>query len=154
MSKNVVDIDKGWRRIRLHVKELGYVHVDAGVHADSPPYPDGDPLARVAGWQEYGTVNAPARPFMRETARRTLNELRQLKAMVVSAVISGKMTPRGAMQRIGMFYTKAIQATIDASPSWAKPNTAATIKAKGSAHPLIDSDHLRDNITFKMRGKK
>jgi len=156
MNKVIVK-DRGWRRIRMNIKDMGYIHVDVGIQDDAPPYnKDGKsvPLPKVAIWNEYGTEDAPARPFMRKTARDSLLDLRELVARCVDMVIRGNTTARGAMQRVGNFYKKAIIATIDSSPSWAVPNALRTIAKKGSAHPLIDTEHMKSHISFKMRGKK
>lgn len=155
--KRVIDKDRGWRRIRLHITQLGYIHVDAGVFPDSPAHNTAGediPMEKVATWQEYGTAKAPARPFMRTTAKRQLQNLRNAKTMVVQGVISGKMLPREAMVRIGLYYVRAIRHTIKNSLGWAVPNAPSTIADKGSMTPLVDTNQLHDAIAFKTRGKK
>ena len=156
------------RRLVIYLAELSQLSLTVGVQGDKGAaiHPMADvSVATVAALQEYGSIDSPARPFM----RRTLNEqrgaigdlyVRTLRAGVRKAVESGA-DPADDLAKVGAAVVKMVRDKIDDSPSWAAPNADSTIAKKGHAHPLIggraDPERfepggtMRNSITWAVR---
>jgi len=123
----------------------GIKGVDVGIFA-SAKYPSGVFVAAVAAWNEFGTRTIPERPALRaankENQKALMNLLKRLtdpKLMIVT-VNTGNL--------LGANHQGAMQQSII---KWGSPaNAPATIKAKGSSNPLIDTGLYKNSITFKV----
>lgn len=137
-----VTVDKGaWRKLYNLVNKVGGASVQAGVF-------DGE-LAVIAATQEYGSPkrHIPARPAVRQTFENRRGELIALQAKIAQALIEGKITEIRAMQLLGAWAAGAIKATITSDGNFA-PLAPATVRAKGSSKPLIDTGQLVNAVTF------
>ena len=65
----------------------------------------------------------------------------------VGAVLSGKMTVDNLLDLYGQQMSGAIKKKIRDINS--PPNSSATILAKGSSNPLIDSSSMIEGVTWK-----
>lgn len=161
MSKPaVIQRDRGWRRIRRAVNELGKMEARVGILADkNTAKADGTTNLEVAVWNEFGTdatethPGIPSRPFMRHTADTNRRRVAVLGEGFLRQVIDGKIEPKMALTRIAMWFTAQIQKNIANSKSWAEPNAPSTIAGKGSDVPLIDTGELRKSISHVVTGK-
>ena len=118
---------------------------------ESARYPDGTPVAAVMAWQEFGTRRAdgsqhiPERPAFRQALKRGEDDVRQLvresidpETMVVSDTLAlelGEMV-KGHVQRQIVELKKP-------------PNAPATIAAKGSTNPLVDTGKALRSVTHR-----
>ena len=143
----VTDKDKGWKRIRSTLAALRKSSVRVGIQPNQMTE-DGQNLAQVAFYNEYGTMAIPSRPFMRTTLSQNREALDNLIDQQVNEVYTAHVEPRQFMGRIGAWYSGQMKDTITIGP-WVK-NTAATIKRKGSSKPLIDTGNLRATINYKV----
>jgi hypothetical protein len=137
-----VTVDRGaWRKLYNLVKKTTGASVKVGVF-------DGE-LAVIAAVQEYGSPlrNIPARPAVRQTFENHRGELIALQAKIAQAIIAGKLDEVRAMTLLGMWAAGAIKATITSEGNFA-PLAPATVRAKGSSKPLIDTGQLVGAITF------
>lgn len=107
--------------------------------------PDGTSLAQVAAAAEFGTPTEPERSFLRSGIRQNMGELSKLSRGLLERVVEGSMGERQALDVLGGTAVGAIREKITEGPF--TPNAAATIRAKGSDRPLIDSGALRQGIT-------
>lgn len=107
--------------------------------------------AEVATWNEFGTSDGhvPARSFMRSTFDERRAELVEVQRKALDAVAAGKMTTEQALHVIGEWFQGAVQKKIVDLRD--PPNAPATIEAKGSSNPLIDTGQLRQSITHEVR---
>lgn len=149
----VIQRDRGWRRIRKDVEELGESEIRVGIQHDAGAEPDGTSLVEVAVWNEFGTETIPSRPFMRRTADEKRRAVGALGEGFLKRVIAGSVAPSSALHQIGLWFAAEVVKTINSSASWAAPNAPSTIAAKGSSHPLVDTSHLRKNIKHIVRRK-
>ena len=114
-------------------------------------------VATYAAYNEFGTNNIPARPFMRNTlTRERENWLRGLETFLRQG-----MTPEEALRAVGKRMADDIGKTIDESIDISE-NAAATIKRKtrkatggekgetNTPPPLIDKGELRKAIWFEV----
>lgn len=149
-------IDKGWKKVQGAIRDMtgatvkvGYPQSKARAHGDKSPID----IATLAGIHEYGTATIPARPFQAQAFDKNLSKINAMVKKEVSAVIDGDRTIRQSLQNIGVFHKGNIQAIFDGG-SFA-PNKPATVKAKGSSKPLIDTGQLRQSVDFEVvEGRK
>jgi hypothetical protein len=137
-----VTVDKSpWRKLYNLVRKTDGVAVQVGVL-------EGE-LAEIAAIQEYGAprANIPARPFIRQTFERRRGELVALQAKIATLLMAGKIDERKAMGLLGAWCAGAIKATITSNGSFA-PLAAATIAAKKSSKPLIETGQMVGAIRF------
>ena len=112
---------------------------------ETATYPNGTQVAQVAKWNELGTINYPARPFMRSSvAKNKDNWLKRIPHAYQSTGLDNKK----ALGIVGELIRGDIIKEITAFTT--PPNTPSTIKAKGSSNPLIDTGLMRRSVTYRV----
>lgn len=104
---------------------------------------------------EFGTADGriPERSFLRANFDDKVSRYEALHAKLTRAVYDRKLTVVQALQILGAQVALDTKAFIRAGIS--PPNTPATIAAKGSSTPLIDSSQLINAITYEVKmGRK
>lgn len=154
----VRDIDKGWDRIAGDLIELdesytkigvmqGTVHggkTSAGRSGGAAQTSD---LVKIAAVQELGSKkkNIPPRPANKQAFEKNKRKIVNLKKQLINRVYENRVSIRRALGILGEFHTANVQKRItDLKTPPLKP---ATIKAKGSSNPLIDTGQYRQSIT-------
>lgn len=146
----VIDTDRGMRRALLGLESLDGWQVTVGVHGEDAgggkgDFSDMDNVALFA-LQEFGAPGAgiPERSSLR--AAFDLNVKKYVKALLLGAknVSRGRGTPKQAVAIAGEIATADIINLINAGI--APPNAPATIAAKGSSTPLIDTGQMKAAI--------
>ena len=147
MSVKISDNDGLWRAIESDLRKLNKSHTKVGFIGSETR--DGDSLtnAEVATFNEFGTTNAPARPFMRPAVAKNKNKIADMQESGYSRVIQQKSTVGRELSAIGSVMQGEIQKMITDVKSPA--NASSTIKAKGSSNPLIDTGAMRQSVTHK-----
>ncbi len=148
MSVKIQDNDDLWNAIEKDLRKLNKSHVNVGfmggdVREDSPLT-----NAEVAVFNEFGTANAPARPFMRPAIAKNKNSIMKMQEEGYSDVLKQRSSVGRELKSIGVFVTGEIQREITSVKSPA--NAKSTIKAKGSSNPLIDTGAMRQSVTHKV----
>ncbi len=153
MSSKVVDIDRGWNRIRRELARMAKSFVKVGVLSNAGTEEGGMSLVDVAVVNEYGAPekNIPERPFIRQTLDTKSTEIAKKKADLADKVMTGKMDTRRALDDLGVWATRKIKETFTKGDF--TPNAPATIKRKGSSRPLIDTGRLRQSINHETEIK-
>lgn len=100
---------------------------------------NGMDVAEVAFRNEFGDDNVPARPFM---AQAIDNHPKEIDKIVSRATRS--TSAQAILNSIGEGIVELIKAEIDNGDF--VPNAPATVAAKGSDKPLIDTGMMRDSI--------
>lgn len=102
-------------------------------------YEDGTSVAYVAAIQEFGApaVGIPSRPFMQPTVKEKKDTWVKIIEKQLPRVVTGKMSAFDVLDLVGISAAADIQTKI--SSIYAPPNAPATIRAKGSAKPLVDT---------------
>lgn len=120
--------------------------------AASIRYPDGTPVVLVAAVNHFGseTNGIPSRPFMTEAAEPAVKATQPVAAIMIRKVNQGKATIEQALSEMGPYAQGAFQTTIT-DGAWIA-NAPATIAAKQSAKPLIDTGLMRSSLTWVVRG--
>lgn len=144
----------GWtsegQRIMKELDKLQDLLVKVGFQ-EGQKYPDGTSLTDVAAWNEFGTVNMPSRPFMRNSVDENEEKIVEFMQSQVVDIIKNRKTAEQALKEIGVFQKGLVQETITNGNF--EPNSPATIRKKGSSHPLIDTGEMRNSVNFVI-GKK
>lgn len=134
--------DRLFRKIQREINKLVSVKLKVGFF-------DGE-TASVAAFQEFGTINIPARPFMRSSIAMGGRAISQTRRKLIRAVFEGRKTARAAADELAEFVRELILNRIDTASSWAAPLAASTVAAKGSSVPLRDTDKMRDSLKVRV----
>lgn len=111
---------------------------------ESMTYPNGELVAQVGYWNEYGTNTIPPRPFFRTAVE---NNRDKLGPMFVRAV--QKHEPETAMRKVCEHMVDELKASV---LTWTDPpNAKSTIKSKGYDAPLRGPDKLlRNSFSYEI----
>ena len=103
---------------------------------ESQTYPNGESVAQVAYWNEYGTATIPARPFFRNTIAEGQGEW----ADKAAELLKQSDDTNHALALIGEGVKGDIVETIQ---NFREPeNAPSTVKRKGFDKPLVDTGDL------------
>ncbi|CNI67490.1 Uncharacterised protein [Yersinia massiliensis] len=130
------------------------LQMNVGILAGATNRDTGDPIAPYAAANEFGTLNIPARPFMRNTvAEKSGDWGRTLGRLVI-----GKAHEPGGIKKafniLGAVMVQDIRDSIEHSIP--PPNTQSTInnkRRKGRASPdktLVDSGSMQSAVDFEI----
>lgn len=140
-NRTTID-DRVWQKLVLRLKDLDEKRVKIGVIGKSD-------VAEIATIHEFGApgANIPARSFIRGTFRDR-GPLTEVTAKLATRVIKGGLVIERALGLLGTWAEAQIKRTIrNRIPPPLKP---ATIAAKGSSVPLIDTGRLINSITWEI----
>lgn len=151
---SVKDVDKGYKDLLARLHAIKKVEVTIGVHeaAGASTYTtSGVSVLQVANWNEFGTENIPARPFIGGwfDAHKKDNDGIVIKAG--EKVAKGQLSAEKFGDYIGVQLKAEAQANI--AMGVPPPNAPSTIARKGSSTPLIDTGLLRSSIDYKVGTK-
>jgi hypothetical protein len=98
--------------------------------------------------------HSPPRPFLEPAIKANIEKIAKYQALVIRAALAGDKTEMGAAsQRLGMLGQNFVKGWFtDPRNEWPE-NAPATIQAKGSDRPNIDTSQVRNAITYVIRGK-
>lgn len=135
---------------RTQKAQRGPRRVKVGLPKGTGNYPDGTPIIKVGVIHEFGSEDGkiPERSFLRATFRKNLDEYRKLGAELKARIDRDDLTMREALELLGTRIASDVREEIVSLSS--PPNTAETIRRKGSSNPLIDTGHLRQQITHQV----
>ena len=149
---SVTDKDTGWKKFKKEVATLQGSRLVVGVigkRASSKI--DGDTtLADIASWNEFGTSTIPARSFLRSTFDENQYFYPFTKKLVLS-MVNGSRDADTVLRIIGAKVKNEVVKKINTLKE--PPNAQATIKAKGSSNPLVDTGRLKQSIEFTVEKK-
>lgn len=139
--------DRKWRILAASIVDVGRkvakVGVFSGVEAD------GTSLADVLAFQEFGTETVPERRPIRTTFETKRAELARICEAAAKRVVLHGMPVAKAVGLIGAWGASAVKATITES-DLPPPLAPATVEAKGSSKPLVDTGRLVGAITWAV----
>lgn len=109
--------------------------------------------AEIGALHEFGnpSTGLPERSWLRSTLRDpdVQAQLEQIEAKLLAEVVAGRMSRDQALGLIGAWIASQIQKTItrgDVTP----PLAPATVAAKGSSTPLVDTGQLVAAIGWEI----
>lgn len=142
-----IKVKDGMGKYLKQVQALDGHGVKSGIQANAGQQ-DGTDILDIALYNEFGTQDIPARPFIRGFQDRNKQALGALMDRTADLVTSGKPADP-ALDQMGALVQQQQQAHVRASKSWAVPNAPATVKQKGSNVPLIDHGVLVNAIRYE-----
>lgn len=108
-------------------------------------YPNGQRVAQVAFWNEFGTSRAPPRPFFRTTIATKSSEWGEKFA---KALPYYQMDGAKALAALGTIMQSDIRESI---VKWTTPpNAPSTIARKGFNKPLIETGVMQRKVDYKV----
>ena len=135
-----------------HQLEIGILAIDKSLMGE-----DGKTtILNYAIWNEFGTSDIPARPFMRNAFDTNRGIISNLIQAAPKKVIKGEKSGKEALMEIGETIRGLIIQSIATAETWAVPNDPKTLKIKtknGQANntkPLIDNRFLIKSIRYQI----
>lgn len=110
-------------------------------------YPEtGIPVAQVAFWNEYGTTNAPSRPFFRRMIEEQSSGWAVLLAKAAEHYeYNGSMVLKFMGEKIGEDLQSSITGWQD------PPNAESTVRMKGFNKPLVHTNHMHNSVGYEVK---
>lgn len=107
-------------------------------------------MAQIAMFNELGTSNSPARPFLRQAYDDNKDRITEACGEFAKTLANGGSADSG-LKKLGVFGVNLVQEKI-INGSFT-PNAPSTIKKKGSSRPLIDTGRMRQSVHYVIRKK-
>lgn len=134
------------------LKKLKEMMVRVGYQrGDEVEEESGVDLCDIAAWNEFGTSNAPSRPFMRDSVDNHVEQINTFLKQQLSMLARGETTAENVFNAIGVFQKGLVQKEI--VDGQFEPNAPSTIKRKKSDKPLIDTGKMRQSVNYVIKKK-
>jgi hypothetical protein len=145
----VIVKDLGMKKIVRDLERADGWQVTVGVHGqDAGERGDFDEIDNVAlaAIHEFGAPGAgiPERSFLRAAFDKNVRKYVQVLLIGARKIIAGTGTPKQAVGLAGEVAVADVANLINAGIP--PPNAPATIEAKGSSKPLIDTGQLKQSV--------
>jgi hypothetical protein len=147
MSLGFSDMTPEGKRYFRELEKLAGLEIKVGFQGDET-YDDGTSVAEVAAYNELGTSDIPARPFMKQSFEKHEKEL-QTACDQLNASLAAGQTAERVLDALGVFVKGLVQDEI--VEGGFTPNAPSTIKKKGSEQPLIDTAHMRQTVNYVVK---
>jgi hypothetical protein len=149
MGVSVKVVDRGLAKFVKDQSRLAGKGVKVGIQSDSGKEPgSGVDILDIAIFNEFGTEDIPARPFVRDFFDKNRKVIGMAMDRQATAVAGGA-DAGAAMDTLGLWVEKHQKAHVQQSPGWAVPNAPSTVKKKGSSTPLIDHGVMLGAIRYE-----
>ncbi len=137
----------------LPIKMPKEIVITVGVHGDDGAADHGEGLtvAQVGTFHEFGTRTIPQRSYIRAWFDENQPFIADTLRKQFAPVATGKRTAAIAAERCALAFEGSAKQRI--SRGIPPPLAEATIKAKGSSKPLIDTGQLRNAVRGKAEVK-
>lgn len=132
------------------LETLSTHYIQVGILGDGEKYSEsGITVLGVATVHEFGTSTAPERSFLRAGFDDNKRDFERKAESLVDRVVNLDMPAMTMLDALGEYMVGVVQEYLtDLSEP---PLSDATIKAKGSDNPLIDTGRLRQSITYEIK---
>lgn len=115
---------------------------------------DGMTQGQLLAIHEFGAPSQgiPARPVLQTALRASADALKARMTRDIQPFLEGKQTLNWVLRRAGLFMEGEVKKTFGTRVFLGRyvPLAPATIEAKGSSAPLIDTGSLRASIISKI----
>lgn len=148
--------DKVWRKLQGVLLALDKSFVKVGVlsgeGADTKTEDGKANMVGIAAIHEFGApkANIPERSFIRRTLNEKEKELGNKSRALAEMIIRGDITHTRGLEILGTWAATEIKKTITKGKHIPPPLKPATIAAKGSDRPLVDTGRLVQSISHKV----
>lgn len=144
----------GVQALREKMKKLDDLELRVGVLGDGGWNGDGMTNAEIAAIHEFGAprANIPERAHIRGTFDAKQAEWQAMAAKLLKGVLMDRFSPEQALGILGEKAVADMRAFVRAGvPPPLKP---ATIRAKGSSTPLIDTGRYVQSFAWALSRKR
>jgi len=145
-KSDVIDRDLGWRALFQKIIQGGEAYAKVGIQQDTKRDQEAGEgpvdMVQLAAIHEFGAPGAkiPERSFIRAWHDSHRGQISRLQERLGKQFIDGKITLRQMIAKLGVYGQGGIRKFIRDLKEPA--NRPATIRAKGSSNPLIDTGQL------------
>lgn len=147
MGSQFTDLTPEGKRYFAKLKKLSKMEIRVGFQSATNAYKDGTDLIDVAAFNEFGTSDIPARPFMRQSFENHEDKLEAAGRRANNALARGDSVEQ-VLKRTGVAAKGLIQKEIREGEF--VPNKPSTVSKKGSDQPLIDTGHMRQSVRMSL----
>jgi len=144
---------RAWNALQAALHGLGDKAVKVGILGSKAEVADdeGFTLAERAAVHEYGTADGsvPERRWIRGTFATYEQELIALQVKLAKAFFTGSLNANQALGQLGVWAANKVKTHVkqdDLMP----PLKPATIAAKGSDRPLIDTGLMVNSVSYEV----
>lgn len=153
-SKLKID-DRVWRKLQRKLQRARRVGVNVGMIASkggNQRTESGITLAELAAIHEFGSpsANIPERSFIRRTFDEGKKEFEEISAKVAKGIILDRFSVEKGMEILGAWGANAVKKRVTSGEHIPPPLKAATIAAKGSDRPLVDTGVMINAISWEI----
>ena len=143
---SVPDVKKIQRAVEKELEKLtSDKFVMVGIHEDTGDHPDaGMTNAQLGATLHFGNGNIPARPWLDVGVESGNAEY----LSIIKTAIEDQTPMEQALNQVGVEAVGKVQLYMKQLRSPA--NAESTVKAKGSANPLIDTGELRSSVNYSI----
>ena len=155
MSAHLKKSGPGLKKVTKELlAKLDGTHVVVGVLGQNAERP-GEQIDNVglAIVHEFG-LGVPERSFLRSTFDMRKEQWLKFAHRVLRAAAHGRLDVTAALQLIGEKMKTDVKSRITAGAGIPPPLAPATVAAKGSSRPLIDTGRLVASIDYDVRSKR
>lgn len=145
------DLTPEGKKYFKELEKLLNMEVKVGFQSGQATYEDGTDLVEVAAYNELGTSDTPARPFMKQSWENHEDRIRKASTQANKVVNDGG-SAETALKQLGVFARGVVQDEIRSGKF--EPNAESTIRRKGSNKPLIDTGFMRQNVNYVIEKKE
>lgn len=148
----VIVNDTKWREIAAKVAKIGQYVAKVGiVGPNATQEENGTSLVEIAAVNEFGSRDGtiPERSFIRSTFERQRRAVGKICERLARQIVTKGMDVSQAMSLLGAWGASEVRKTITGGHI-SPPNAPATLAAKGSSKPLIDTGQLVAGITYEV----
>jgi len=153
MPKDINIDDRVWKKIKLNLKKAESQYVKVGIVGSSAgeTNEEGFTMVELAAVHEFGSPsnNIPERSFIRRTFAVKETLLKDFTADLAKKVVMNKITIENALEILGQWGAAEIKNTIKEGVT--PPLKPATIAAKGSSLPLVDTGQMLNSISHEVK---
>ncbi len=145
---------KKFEKDRRKAIRSGKDRVKIGLPASAADYPDGTSVIMVGVVHEFGSEDGtiPERSWLRSAMRENKEKHRKFIKRLAKRVSAGSLAVDKALDLLGTRVVNDVKNQIVAVID--PPNTPETIRRKGGkTNPLINTGHLRLQVTHQVVGK-
>lgn len=150
MAFGFTDMTPEGKKFMRELEKLANLEVQVGFQSGDKTYEGGADVAAVAAYNEFGSSNTPARPFMKQSFENHEDGLKKACEKVNSVLASGG-TAEMALNQLGVYCKGLVQSEI--VDGGFEPNAPSTIAAKGSSQPLIDTGTMRGSVNYVIKNR-
>lgn len=138
---NIKEVEKELKKIlkkeNLKSLEVGFL--------ESAKYPNGQSVAEVAYWNNYG-LGVPTRPFFTNAVENNAEKWNNAIKSILQK--QEKINFTAVLDTLGNLIVADIQKSITNIRT--PPNSKITIQNKKSSNPLIDTGLMRSSVTYRI----